>query len=345
MLYRNLAPAAAVLAFLVVVLGAYVRLSNAGLGCPDWPGCFGHITVPEGAQARAAALQAFPARPVDARIAWKEMIHRYFAGSLGLLILAVGVMAWKRRHRARAQAWLALLLVGLVVLQATLGMWTVTRLLTPLVVSAHLLGGMAILALLVWLALGAQGLRPVATAKMRRLKPWARGALALVYAQIGLGAWVSTNYADFGCTGFPTCNGAWWPAMNFHQAFDFFHPLGLRPDGQPLTQAALAAIQWTHRLGAGLTLVYVGALCLAAMRLEGVRALAAAVASCLVAQVLLGIATVVWDHPWPVALAHNALAALLLSSVVALNFRLGAPTRRVPAPVSHPPEEIACPIP
>ncbi|MDA8383025.1 MAG: COX15/CtaA family protein [Betaproteobacteria bacterium] len=335
MLYRNLARLAAVLAFFVVVLGAYVRLSNAGLGCPDWPGCYGHLTVPEGARARAAAQEAFPTRPVAARIAWKEMIHRYFAGTLGLLILAAGRMAWRRREHARAQAWLFLFLVGLVVLQAALGMWTVTRLLTPLVVSAHLLGGMAILALLVWLALAAPGLRPVATEDMRRLKPWALGALALVYVQIGLGAWVSTNYADFGCTGFPTCNGAWLPAMNFHQAFDLFHPLGLRPDGQPLTQAALAAIQWTHRLGAGLTLAYVGTLCVAAMRLARVRVIAAAVLSCLVVQVLLGIATVVWDHPWPVALAHNAVAALLLSSVVGLNFGLGTQTRRVSARLSN----------
>lgn len=323
MMFRRLVLAAFCLTFIVVVVGAYVRLHDAGLGCPDWPGCYGHLVgVPDETHELAKAEQAF-GQQVDISRAWKEMFHRYIAGILGLLLVAIAVSAWLKRAALRQSPFLASALVVLVALQATLGMWTVTMLLKPVIVTLHLLGGMATLGLLAWLALRQIPLRGAAdTAAAQRLRPWAALGLIVVILQIALGGWVSTNYAALACTDFPTCHGEWLPQMDFPHAFQFVRELGMTAAGTPLAQDALTAIHWAHRAGALLTLLYIGALALAVWRVQGLAAHGGALLGVLLLQVGLGVANVVMHLPLPVAAAHNAGAALLLIAMVVLNFAL-----------------------
>ena len=315
-LQKNLILAALLLAAFVVVLGAYVRLSDAGLGCPDWPGCYGHLAVPKQIHEQAAAAAAFPGKPVQAAKAWKEMIHRYCAASLGLLILIIAALAWRRRTYER-RPWVETALVGVVALQGALGMWTVTLLLKPVIVSAHLLGGMTTLALLLWLALP----RP-RSADFRSLRPLALATLVLVAAQITLGGWTSSNYAALACGEFPTCQGKWWPELDFRHAFQFHRDLGMTADGEPLSLPALAAIQWSHRLGAVVIALAVGVLALVCLRKGALRPYGLAMLAALMLQLALGIGNVVMGLPLSLAVAHNAGAALLLAAVVAFNRRL-----------------------
>ena len=298
--HRRLVLATLLLAFCVIVVGAYVRLSDAGLGCPDWPLCYGQATP--GAHLGGDALGR----------AWKEMAHRYLAGGLGLLIVAVFFAACKRRQGALLAG--ALLLV--VLFQATLGMWTVTLLLRPAIVAAHLLGGMATLALLLWLffSLGSHTSAP----ETRALRLPALAALLTVVAQIALGGWVSANYAALACPDLPLCLGAALPAMDFHNAFHVFRELGETSAGERLPIEALTAIHWVHRVFALLVLVAVGWSACKAFHL--MRTLAIGVAVLLALQFSLGVANVVFSLPLPLAAAHNAGAALLLASLVVLNF-------------------------
>jgi cytochrome c oxidase assembly protein subunit 15 len=320
-LYRALVLGATVLTFLVVVVGAYVRLEDAGLGCPDWPGCYGQLLgVPQEAQEVAQAQRAFPGQAVDAGRAWKEMFHRYLAGALGLLILAVAVTAWRRRAETGRSPWLATATVAVVALQAALGMWTVTLLLKPAIVTLHLLGGMTTLALMVWLALREVPPGPAPARAAHRLRPWAAAALAILAAQIALGGWVSANYAALACADFPACHGQWLPDMNFADAFHVLRDLGVAADGAPLSQEALNAIQWSHRLGAVVTLVFVGGLALLALRAPALRVQGAVIALLLITQAGLGAANVLLRLPLALAAAHNAVAALLLAALVVLNF-------------------------
>jgi len=319
-LYRPLLILTTLLAFCVVGLGAYVRLSDAGLGCPDWPGCYGHLVgVPDSAADHAAATLAFPDKPVEAVKAWKEMAHRYLAGTLGLLILVLTVMAW-RRHAAVATTTA---LAGIVVFQALLGMWTVTLLLKPVVVTAHLLGGMTTLALLVWLVQVPQvplvPQPPVLRNGPRRLALTALGAVAL---QIMLGGWVSSNYAALACADFPTCQGAWLPPMDFEHAFTLRRELGQAADGSLLPFAALTAIHWSHRIGALLVLLVVGWLARALIGVPAWRGLGLMLGGLLLLQLGLGIANVLLSLPLSLAVAHNLGAAALLAALVAANFRL-----------------------
>jgi cytochrome c oxidase assembly protein subunit 15 len=317
-MFRRLLTSAVCLTFLVVVVGAYVRLQEAGLGCPDWPGCYGHmIGVPDEAHEIDKATQAFPGRPVESHKAWKEMFHRYIAGALGLLLLAIMIEAWRRR-RSRLLATAVVVLVGL---QATLGMLTVTLLLKPVIVTLHLLGGMATLALLTWLMLR-ETARPASDPDTRRLRPFAAVGLLLIVCQIALGGWVSTNYAALVCLDFPTCHGAWRPAMDFMHGFQFARELGMTAAGAPLGIDALTAIQWSHRLGALIVFTYVGIFAVALSRTRGCRRVGALLAALLVMQILLGIANVMLTLPLPVAVAHNAGAAALLVSMVVINFAL-----------------------
>jgi heme a synthase len=273
---RALVLASLALTFVVVVVGAYVRLSDAGLGCPDWPLCYGQ-PVPDGIADRDALARA-----------WKEMGHRYLAGTLGVMILLIAIMGW----RTRRAPWLSTALLALVVFQATLGMWTVTMLLKPAIVTAHLLGGMAILGLLCWLALSQFGIDREARA-LRWPAALALGALAV---QIALGGWVSANYAGLACPDLPLCRGALVPPMD-----------------DPLT-----AIHWTHRMFA---LVVVAVLSWASVKtFRHFKALALLIAALLLAQFSLGVANVWLQMPLALAAAHNAGAALLLASVVVLNF-------------------------
>jgi len=320
-LYRPLVLCSVALTFLVIVVGAYVRLEDAGLGCPDWPGCYGQlIGVPDEAHELAKAEQAFPGKTVDAGRAWKEMFHRYLAGTLGLLVLAIAAIAWRMRGETGRTPWLATLLVAVVAFQATLGMWTVTMLLKPAIVTLHLLGGMATLAVLMWLALREINPQPAPAAIARAFRPWAAAGLAVLAVQIALGGWVSANYAALACTDFPSCHGQWLPGMDFANAFHAVRELGVTAAGAPLSQEALNAIQWSHRAGALVTLAFLGALALYALRTPSLRAAGAVLLVLLVAQVGLGIANVLLRVPLALAAAHNAGAALLLAALVVLNF-------------------------
>jgi len=318
--YRPLLVAATLLAFCVVGLGAYVRLSDAGLGCPDWPGCYGHLVgVPDTHAEHAAAASAFPGKPVETHKAWKEMIHRYAAGTLGLLILGIALSAWaawRREHERRP--WLETGLVALVVFQALLGMWTVTLLLKPVIVTAHLLGGMATLALLV-LCLAREILGADEAASQRSVS---RGvgllALVVLVGQIALGGWVSSNYAALACSDFPTCQGGWWPAADYANAFHVVRELGQAADGGLLPFAALTAIHWTHRLGALVVVVLVGTYAVLLLRRRDLLGLL--LVGLLILQVGLGIASVLLSLPLPLAVAHNLGAALLLATLVVANF-------------------------
>ena len=335
--YRPLIVLATLLTVGVIALGAYVRLSDAGLGCPDWPGCYGHlIGVPDAAHERSAALANFPDRPVETHKAWKEMVHRYFAGGLGLLIAAIAFIGWRYRRELRQSPALPTVLVAVVGLQAALGMWTVTLLLKPVIVSAHLLGGMATLALLLWLWLRQHAPSAARQAPFSSSLLWlAPLALLAVVAQIALGGWVSSNYAALVCSDFPTCMGAWKPEMDFAHAFQFRRELGQTADGASLSLAAMTAIHWSHRVGALVVTVIVGVLAITLWRLPAWRKWSGWLAATLALQIGLGISNVLLSLPLAVAVAHNAGAALLLALMVTLNVRLSQIRRATSAKTVH----------
>lgn len=324
--FHRLAWAALALTLAVVVLGAYVRLSDAGLGCPDWPGCYGRLDVPDEAHQIAQANVAYPHRPVEPAKAWKEMVHRYFAGGLGLLILALAVLAWRNRASVQQPVALPFGLLALVIFQALLGMWTVTWQLKPIVVMSHLLGGLATLSLLAWLVLrqGRYGVDVVA-AEDRAFRGLALLGLVLLLAQIALGGWTSANYAALSCPDFPTCQGRWWPPTDFGEAFTLWRGLGVSYEGGVLANDARVTIHLMHRLGALAVFLYLGWLSwrlMATSRSGVVRFAGLAVAALLVGQLSLGIANVLLLLPLPVAVAHNGGAALLLLALVTLNHLL-----------------------
>ncbi len=335
--FSKLAAATALLALAVILLGAYVRLSDAGLGCPDWPGCYGRLMAPSHPDTVAQANAAFPERPVETHKAWKEMVHRYLASGLGLAILVLALLAWRGRLRGRGLPLaLPLVLVGLVIFQGLLGMWTVTLLVNPTIVTAHLAGGMATLALLCWLALRTGSAVPAPLAGVAALRPWAWAGLALLCGQILLGGWTSTHYAAVACTEFPTCyGGQWWPPTDFAEGFALWRPIGPDYEFGHLDSAARTAIHLTHRLGALAVLLFLGALALLVMRRAedpGGRRLGLLLAALLLLQVGLGIGNVVGHLPLPVAVAHNGGAALLLLALLTLVHRLSPPR---PVPISE----------
>jgi heme a synthase len=320
-LYRPLVFSGVVLTFLVIVAGAYVRLEDAGLGCPDWPGCYGQLLgVPDEVHEVTRAEQAYPGSPVDPARAWKEMFHRYLAGALGLLILAIAAIAWRSRAEIGRSPGLATLLVAVVAFQATLGMWTVTMLLKPAIVTLHLLGGMTTLALIMWLALREIDPAAAPAEVARGLRPWAAVGMAVLAAQIALGGWVSANYAALACPDFPACHGRWLPEMGFGHAFHVLRELGVTTAGAPLSQEALVAIHWTHRLGALVTVLYLGALAVKGLRVPALALCSGLLLGLLLAQTALGIANVLARLPLGIAVAHNGGAALLLAALVMLNF-------------------------
>jgi cytochrome c oxidase assembly protein subunit 15 len=302
------------LALCVISLGAYVRLSDAGLGCPDWPGCYGKLLgVPDSHIEVNAAQAAFPHAPVETAKAWKEMIHRYLAGTLGLVIAALAVSAvWPKRQAALAPR---IFLVGLVLVQAALGMLTVTWLLKPVIVTMHLLGGMLILATLVGMrANAAPALVNTTTSTMKQA---ACVVTALILMQIALGGWTSANYAAMACADYPLCQGQLMPAdLDWSHAFVFNRELGQTSDGQMLSLQTLTAIHWTHRSFALLVL----AACVAfAHRLkyqDDTRPMGNLLLVAVVLQVLLGISNVWLQWPLFLAVLHNTGAAALLAVAV-----------------------------
>ncbi|HLI16737.1 MAG TPA: COX15/CtaA family protein [Rhodanobacteraceae bacterium] len=413
---RTLAWIACALAFCVIVFGAFVRLSNAGLSCPDWPTCYGRITWPVAPAAVAKADKAFPNRPVEMHKTWREQSHRFLAGTLGVLVLVealVATFATKRRIALviaavvligvgiplymakdyvassvvaalgealllavvifwRRAGWrrIAVLALAVVCFQALLGMWTVTWLLKPIVVSGHLLGGMATFALLAWVAWrislspkmvaeggatgegrGASGALPAPSfaTRERALMYAVIAGVVLLSCQIFLGGWTSSNYAALACglggSAFPTCLGQWWPAMDFHQGFILWRGIGVDFQGGILDAAARTAIQMAHRFGAAAVFVYVLWLAHKAGR-AGLRGHAVALVVLLFAQVAMGIGNVTLGLPLWLADAHTGGAALLLFALVALLARTvsvpssviaAAPTRVVDGTVLAPP--------
>ena len=309
------------LAYCVIILGAYVRLSDAGLGCPDWPGCYGDLFVTQQTQV-VAAQRADTARPFNQDKAVKEMVHRYAAALLGLLALALAVLAWRNGH---AEKNLCGVLLALIVLQALLGMWTVTALLKPVIVVAHLLGGLLILGLLYWMILR-QLPRANRSAGDARSAGLALAALLTLALQLFTGGWTSANYAALVCPEFPTCrDGVYWPETDFKEAFVIWRAGEIDYEGGILNAPARSAIHLTHRLGAALTCLVVLAAALAALAWGGkpTRAPAAIVLVVLCLQVALGIGNVLLRLPLPLAVAHNAVAALLLLSLLTLYRRAG----------------------
>jgi len=308
-----------VFALVVIVLGAFVRLSDAGLGCPDWPGCYGLIDVPQTDQEIQIAEQAFPQRPVEESKAWKEMFHRYFAGTLGILILILAIWSLRTRFVSKTVPLLSVSLVGLVIFQALLGMWTVTLQVKPAIVTLHLLFGMATVSML-WLTYLNSSSRFSHAGKPSGLKGLVQLALLVVIGQIALGGWTSTNYAALACTAFPGCYaGDAWPDMDFAEAFVLWRGLGVNYEFGVLEPDARAAIHMTHRLGALLVLFVVGALAIQALKKAHAaqRNIALVILALLALQLTLGVLNVVLSLPLANAVAHNGVAALLLLALIA----------------------------
>lgn len=315
-LLRYTATIAVLLSLLVVMLGAYTRLTDAGLGCPDWPGCYGHMVLPSAKTGLADAQATFPQIPIESRKAWTEMVHRYAAGTLALLIFFISLTLLRRRvHEAQTPWHLPAALLLLVIFQAALGMWTVTLKLLPVVVMGHLLGGMLIVACLSRLRLQISSINGD---DLPQWRPWLRLGVLIVFFQIALGGWVSSNYAGISCIGFPLCNGVWLPDLHFSQGFNLFAPVGANYQGGVLDHEVRVTIQVIHRLGAVLTasyLVILALLILCKARFHYLRCAALAIFLLVLTQFTLGVLNVVYLLPISVAVAHNGVAALLLATV------------------------------
>lgn len=313
---RITASIAMLLAFCVVMLGAYTRLTDAGLGCPDWPGCYGQIVLSNSTSNLQKAQNTYPDIPIESTKAWTEMIHRYAAGTLGLLIFFMGIVVLFKRYQGKNTPWhLPIILVVLVVFQATLGMWTVTLKLLPVVVMGHLLGGILIVACLSRFRLQ---MSAVHGQELPQWRPWMRLAVLIVFLQIALGGWVSSNYAGIACIGFPQCNGLWLPELHLAKAFNFFAPIGTNYQGGLLDSETRITIQLIHRLGAVVTALYLlglSGLMLGNSSFRPLRCAAFITMTLVVLQFALGIVNVVYLLPLEVAVLHNGVAALLLAHV------------------------------
>jgi len=308
------------LTFDLIVFGSFTRLTDSGLGCPDWPGCYGAVS-PVGAHAEIKAAEAaMPTGPVTAQKAWIEMVHRYLAMSVGVLILISAVAAWRLQARLPHSPWWATATLAWVIVQGLFGKYTVTWKLYPAIVTLHLLGGMVLLALLAAQHESFKH-RPLRAAVSRTA---VFVTLAVLMAQVTLGGWVSTNYAVLACNGFPSCNGQWWPSMDFGHAFTVRRELGQTGAGEWLPFDALVAIHWTHRVFA---VVATLALAWLAARLwrepdRSARAYAWLLAGVLLVQWLTGLSNVVLGWPLLAALAHTAGAAAISGLLVSLALRL-----------------------
>ncbi len=316
----NITRAACALALVVIVLGAYVRLSDAGLGCPDWPGCYGKLLVPDSADQTHQANIAYPERPLEHAKAWKEMAHRYVATALGFLILIMAAISWTDKQFINMRVFAGVLLC-LVIFQGMLGMWTVTLLLKPVIVMSHLLGGLTILSLLCWTTLRQQSSQGILiSAGNRKLLPFVVTGIIVLGLQISLGGWTSSNYAALACPDFPTCQGVWWPKMDFNEGFILWRGLGIDYEGGVLHGSARTAIHMAHRIGAVIAFITLLTIALRAIQ-TGMRKLKIAGSITLILlliQVSLGIANIKLNLPLSVAVAHNGVAALLLLSLVIL---------------------------
>ena len=302
-------------------------MSNSGLGCPDWPGCFGHV-APTGSAEHYAT-------DADVRKAWVEMIHRYAASTLGLIIVVIAVLSIRARRERGVSVLFALVLLALVMLQGMLGMLTVTWLLKPLIVTGHLVGGLTTFALLLWLWLSMRArAQPVSALSVlagnvlsesgARARLFAGLALAALAVQVGLGGWTSSNYAAVACPDLPKCQDQWIPAADYKDAFVVWRGLGINYASGVLDHPARVAIHFTHRVGAVVASLLLLLAAFAALRElgSGPRRAALAVLAALALQVSIGVFMVLRAFPLELAAAHNAGAALLTGATVLLNRRL-----------------------
>lgn len=313
-------------AMAVVLMGAYTRLKDAGLGCPDWPGCYGFLTVPDNADEIARANEAYPDQPLEAEKAWPEMIHRYLASTLGLMILIIAGLSLANRKDEKQPVKLPLFLVGLVIFQGLLGMWTVTMMLQPLIVMGHLLGGFTTLCLLALLYFRLpRTFNYHNNANLRGLIPWALLGLIVIFIQIALGGWTSANYAATACTQFPVCEGDWLARLNWKEAFQLWGHQADTYQYGILDYTARMTIHVVHRFGALISTLLLLWIILRLWMLDKdgfYKKFAMLLFFVLAIQVGLGISNVYFQLPLHVAVAHNGVAALLLMILTALNFSL-----------------------
>lgn len=336
--YRKLILLTLFLTFDLILFGAFTRLSDSGLGCPDWPGCYGQASPWQAHADISAAQLALPSGPVTFMKAWIEMTHRYFAMGIGLLIITLMVIAWRRwlqsgRLEKRFSPFLPTMLFVLVCVQGAFGAWTVTQKLQPLIVTIHLLLGLSLLALLACLLAQQKTssssetvLQSVAT---NALKIPAACAFAFLIVQIALGAWVSTNYATLACTDFPLCQGGWVPPMDFTNAYTLWRELGKTGSGEYLPFAALTAIHWAHRTFAIVVIALVVWVAYRARTIPGLSRIARLLFMAIVLQFCTGVLSIFFMSPLLLAAAHNGGAALLTLLLTMLNCKI-----RMTAPVS-----------
>ena len=341
--WRRLLALALFLTFDLIMFGAFVRITDAGLGCPDWPGCYGKAS-PIGAldQIRTEAAQR-PDGPVTVFKAWVEMLHRYIAAGLGLIVIALLVLAVRAARASSAvrappsagprvkptdtrtpapSVTLAWVTLGWILMQGAFGALTVTMKLQPAIVTAHLLGGLGLFALLVaqWARIEAPVVAPVQAPAAATLAPLAAVALCLLWVQAALGGWVSTNYATLACREFPACQGQWWPPMDFARGFELWRGLGVSGDGRALPFQALTAIHVTHRLFAMVVFVAVGVLAWRLRHIGALRRWSQALAAVLALQAVTGLTNIFLDWPLVAAVAHTGGAAALIGLLIVVAF-------------------------
>jgi len=313
------------LALVVVALGAYTRLTHAGLGCPDWPTCYGLIDVPETTEQIAKAELAYPDRQVEPEKAWNEMIHRYFAGTLGLLILAIAFLSFKNRTQGTPLR-LPLLILAIVIFQAALGMWTVTMKLMPIVVMAHLLGGFTTLCLLFLLYLRLRSNRiNRSDFSVKKYGRYALLGIVILAGQIALGGWTSSNYAALSCVELPICQSGWQEQMNFENSFDLVPPERDSYEFGHLDHDERVTIHVMHRFGAIVTTVYLAWLILMVYfraKTSTFKSSALLVGLALVSQIILGVSNIWFSLPLSIAVGHNIVAACLMLTLIGLTYRL-----------------------
>lgn len=320
---QNLLKITLVFTLCVILMGAYTRLSDAGLGCPDWPGCYGMLKVPSQHHELAQAHDQFPGLQVEPKKAWLEMIHRYIAGTLGLLVLVIFILCLKK-HDAPKKLPTAIAL--LIIFQAALGMWTVTMKLMPIVVMSHLIGGFALISLLLLLYLRTKPLRiPGGDSYARQLAPLALACLGILVLQIILGGWTSSNYAALACTSLPICEGDWTNNLKLAQAFNPFQGDHETYEFGVLDYPSRMTIHVTHRLGAIVTavmLLWLAYKLFTQSQSSYLKQSAVVLSLLLVLQIALGISNVVLHLPLGIAVSHNAGAAMLLLTMVFINYAL-----------------------
>lgn len=313
------------LALVVVALGAYTRLTHAGLGCPDWPTCYGLLDVPETKEQIIKAELAFPERAVEPQKAWNEMIHRYFAGSLGLLILAIAFLSFKHRKQGTPLR-LPLLILVIVIFQAALGMWTVTMKLMPIVVMAHLMGGFTTLCLLFLLYLRLRSNRiNRSDFSVKKYGRYGLFGIVILTAQIALGGWTSSNYAALSCVELPICQSGWQEQLTFENSFDLVPPERDSYEFGHLDHDERVTIHVMHRFGAIVTTLYLGWLALMVYvkaQTSTFKTSALLVGIALISQVVLGVSNIIFSLPISIAVGHNVVAACLMMTLIGLTYRL-----------------------